>query len=123
MSEKKTNTAKQEQAPQDVENIREILFGSQMRDYETQFKNFQSDIKRLQQEIDQLNEKLQALQRTTRKADNDLRDELRQTAQQLTEDKVDRILLSDLLVELGGYLKTGGSLANTLKEKLEKKEE
>lgn len=119
MPEKKTNEAQPEQTPQDVANIRDILFGSEMRNYETQFKNFQSDIKRLQEEIDQLNERLQALQRTTRKADN----ELRQNANKLSQDKVDRVMLSELLVELGVYLQKGGSLANTIKEKLVNKEE
>jgi len=37
---------------QDVERIRDIIFGSQMRDYQQQFEALQRDLARLQQEID-----------------------------------------------------------------------
>ena len=50
-----------------------------------------------------------------RRADDDLRDELRQTAQKLTSDKVDRVALGELFIDLGTHLKSGGSLADVLK--------
>ena len=56
-----------------------------------------------------------------RQADDGLRDELRQTAQNLTADKVDRVALGEMFVELGTQLKSGGSLADLL-EGLEEKE-
>ena len=85
----------------DLLRIRDIIFGPQMRDYAQRFQNVQRDLERLQQEIDRLAEqlasqdsdqgkKLQNLRRDMRQADGDLRDELRQTAQKLTTDKVDR---------------------------------
>ena len=43
---------------QDVERIRDIIFGTQMRDYQQQFEELQRDLVRLQQDIDQLNEQL-----------------------------------------------------------------
>jgi chromosome segregation ATPase len=110
---------------QEVDRIRDIIFGSQMRDYEQRFKNAQRDLDRLQQELDRLTEqlteqdnnqgkKLQALRREMRQADDDLRDELRQTVNKLNSDKVDRVALGDLFTELGAHLKSGGSLADLL---------
>ena len=111
---------------QEVERIRDIIFGPQMRNYEQQFQNVQRDLDRLQQELDRLTEqlasqdnsqskKLQELRREMRQADDELRDELRQTAQKLATDKVDRVTLGELFIELGTHLKTGGSLADLLK--------
>ncbi len=93
-----------------------------MRDYDQQLQSLKRDLERLQQEIDHLNErlveqdgnhlkKLQALHREMRQVDDDMRNELRQTAQKLTIDKVDRLALGELFIELGGHLKMGGSLA------------
>ena len=58
-----------------------------------------------------------------RRADDGLRDELRQTAQRLTNDKVDRVALGELFIELGTHLKTGGSLADVLKDLGEKEQD
>ena len=110
---------------QEVERIRDIIFGPQMRDYEQRFQAVQRDLSRLQQELDRLNEqlseqdreqgkKLQALRGEMRQADDDLRDELRQKAQQLMTDKVDRVALGELFIELGTHLKAGGALADLL---------
>jgi len=49
-----------------------------------------------------------------RQADDDLRAELRQKAQQLMTDKVDRVALGELFIELGTHLKAGGALADLL---------
>lgn len=112
-------------AAQEVERIRDIIFGSQMRDYEKRFQTVQRDWTRLQQELDRLSDqmseqdqeqskKLQALRGEMRQADDDLRDELRQAVDQLMTDKMDRVALGDMFVELGQRLKTGGSLSDLL---------
>lgn len=49
-----------------------------------------------------------------RKADADLREELRQVMQRLTDDKTDRSMLGELFVELGNHVKSGGSLSDIL---------
>lgn len=114
------------ESPADVERIRTILFGPQMRDYEQRFLTLQRDLERLQAELAHLSDqlaaqeadqtkKLQTLRSELQRADNDLRDELRQTAQKLTDDKVDRTTLGDLFIELGSHLKGGGSLPRLLK--------
>jgi predicted nucleic acid-binding Zn-ribbon protein len=126
MPNKKADVAAQVDSSQEVDRIRDIIFGSQIKDYEQRFQNVQRDLNRLQQEFDQLNEqltdqgsdhnkKVQNLRREMRQADDGLRDELRETAQTLSQDKVDRMALGDLFVELGNHLKNGGSLADLLK--------
>ena len=126
MSDEQANAMSQGESAQEVDRIRDIIFGPQMRDYEQQFQTVQRDLERLQQETDRLAEqladqdssqtkKLQNLRREMRRADDGLRDELRQTAQKLTNDKVDRVALGELFIELGTHLKTGGSLADVLK--------
>jgi predicted nucleic acid-binding Zn-ribbon protein len=125
MADEQANAMSQVESAQEVDRIRDIIFGPQMRDYEQRFQIIQRDLDRLQQEIDRLAEqlteqdssqgkKLQNLRREMRQADEDLRDELRQTAQNLMTDKVDRVALGELFIELGTHLKTGGSLADVL---------
>lgn len=111
--------------PQEVDRIRDIIFGPQIRDYEQRFQALQRDIERLQQELDHLteqlseqdgeqNKRLQLLRRDQRQSDDDLRAELRQTSQSLSFEKVDRAALGELFVNLGTHLKTGGSLGDIL---------
>ena len=122
MSDKPTKAEPVTESTQEVERIRDIIFGTQMRDYDRQFQTLQRDLERMQQEIDRLNEqladqdsghgkKLQALRREVRKADSDLREELRDTAQKMTADKVDRVALGQLFIEIGTNLTAGGSLS------------
>jgi hypothetical protein len=133
MADKQDKASPEADSPQEVDRIREIIFGGQMRDYNQQFQAVQRDLDRLQGELDRLAEqlaeqddaqskKLKALRQEMRKADDDLRDELRQTAQNLTADKVDRVALGEMFVELGTQLKSGGSLADLLEGLEEKKE-
>ncbi|WP_423226579.1 hypothetical protein [Candidatus Amarolinea aalborgensis] len=111
--------------PQEVDRIRDIIFGPQIRDYEQRFQALQRDAERLQQEIDRLteqladqdgeqNKRIQAVRRDLRQGDEDVRTELRQTAQALSFEKADRAALGELFVNLGTHLKTGGSLAELL---------
>ncbi|MCB0209557.1 MAG: hypothetical protein KDJ52_09515 [Anaerolineae bacterium] len=94
--------------------------------YEQRFYNVQRDLERLQQELDHLaenlinqdseqNKKVQALRRDVRQSDDDIRNELRQTAKKLAFDKVDRVTLGELFIQLGTNLKSGGSLVDLLK--------
>jgi chromosome segregation ATPase len=131
MTDKQTEATPDPESAQEVTRIREIIFGAQMREYQQQFQSVRRDLDRFQQEIDRLNEqlseqgsdqgkRLKDLRREVRQADEDLRDELRQTAQKLMVEKVDRVALGELLVQLGTQLKTGGSLVDLL-EGLEEK--
>ena len=125
MSEKERQAAPEEGGPE-VDRIRDIIFGPQMRDYQQRFQTVQRDLDRLQQEINQLSEqlaeqdrsqgeRLQALRKEVRRADDDLRNELRETAKELGTAKVDRVILGELFVELGTRLKTGSAFSDLLR--------
>ena len=127
MAKKESQAAPQAEPAQEVDRIRDIIFGTQMQDYDGRFQTVQRDLDRLQQEIDDLAErladqdssqskKLQNLRSEMRKADDDLREELRQTAQKLTNDKVDRMALAEMFTMLAKLLRAGGSPADLLKE-------
>jgi len=131
MTDEQSQATPRAETPQEVDRIRDIIFGPQMRDYEQRFQTVQRDLDRLQQATDRLNEqladqdsaqvkKLQALRQEMRQADDDLRTELRQTAQTLTTDKVDRLALGEMFIQLGTHLKAGGSVADLLKDLVEK---
>jgi len=133
MSDEQVNATPEVGSVQEVDRIRDIIFGHQMRDYDQQFQIVRRDLERLQQELDRLAERLaeqdssqakrlQELRQEMRRADDDLRDELRQATQTLTNDKVDRVALGELFIELGTHLKSGGFLADLLKDLAEKKQ-
>lgn len=110
---------------QDVGRIREIIFGSQMRDYEGRFRLLQRDLENLKDELEALREqsdkqdkeqgkKLQKLRDDMRQSDDDLRAEMREAVDRLTMDKVDRSTLGDLLIEMGNRLKADSALGSML---------
>lgn len=114
------------ESPKEVDRLRDLIFGGQMREYAQRFTTLQRDIERLQSELDRISEemadqardyekKLQALRRDARQADDDLRAELRETTDKLQDDKVDRLALGELFIEVGNQLKAGGSISHVLR--------
>lgn len=114
-----------QKSPQELDRIREIIFGAQMRQYEQSLASLQQDFQRLERYMTEQSGQLaeweskqaqaaQAMRQEMRDADGELRAELRQFTQQLAQEKMDRALLGDLFIELGNQLKNGGSLANLL---------
>lgn len=112
-------------ADPDVERIRDIIFGPQMRDYDQRFQNLLADVERLRQQMERqrtahadleadTTRRVQALRAETREDDERLRSELRQAVEKLTAEKVDRLNLGDLLIELGTQLKQGGGTQGVL---------
>lgn len=96
-----------------------------MREYEQRFQQIKNDLERMQQEMERLSDKLidqdaeqlkklQALQQDMRKSDDTLRNELRESSQKLTDEKVDRVTLAELFIELGNNIKSGGSLTDLI---------
>jgi predicted nucleic acid-binding Zn-ribbon protein len=125
MTDEQANAMSEVESAQEVDRIRDIIFGPQMRDYQHQFQTLRQDLERLQQQVSrfreqlmeedrELGDKLQALQREMQEADDDLRGDLRQAAQELTTSKVDRETLGTLFAEIGTCLKGGGSVADLL---------
>lgn len=130
MTDEKAPGTEQMRPIQEVDRIRDIIFGPQMRDYQERFQLVARDLERLQQELDRLSQqladqdgnqskKLQALRREMREADDNLRAELRQGMEQLTNDKVSRESLGELFIELGARLKSAGALTNLLEDLVE----
>jgi len=122
-----SQTSPQGNQSQEVDRVRDILFGPQLRDYEQRFEAVHRDLERLQDEIDHLTDQLrtqgadhqkqqQKLHREMRQGDDQLRAELRQAAQQLMTEKVDRVDLGQLFIELGTHLKKGVPIADVLKD-------
>jgi F0F1-type ATP synthase membrane subunit b/b' len=127
MTDEQTHDMPQAESAQELDRVRDIIFGSQMREYQQMFQMIRRDLDRLQQAIDHLTEqlaeqdssqgkKLQALRREVRQADDDLRSEMRQTAQELATSKVDRVTLGELFLEVGTRLKSGRSLADLIED-------
>lgn len=125
MTEKKNSGIPKLEDSQSVDRIRDIIFGAHIRDYEQRFNTLQLDLNRLQQELDRLtellndqgsdfNKKLQTLRRDMRESNDTLRTELRQTADKLTYDKVDRLTLGELLIQMGKQLKGGDTVSDVL---------
>jgi hypothetical protein len=125
VSDKHSQDTPQATPAPELERIRDIIFGPQMRDYQQRFQALQRDLDRLQKQVNQLSEelteqdrsqgeKLQTLRREAHQMGDELRDELRHTAQELTTSKADRVTLGELFVELGTCLKSGGSVAELL---------
>ena len=123
MAKKNDSGASLELDQQGVNRIRDIVFGPQMREYEQRFQQIKNDLERMQQEMERLSDKLidqdaeqlkklQALQQDMRKSDDTLRNELRESSQKLTDEKVDRVTLAELFIELGNNIKSGGSLTD-----------
>jgi hypothetical protein len=130
MSEELAKELSQADSLQQLERIRDIIFGNQAREFQQLIETIQRDLNRHQQQIDQLGEqleeqdasqgkKLQTLRRDMRQADDDLRAELRQSAQRLTIDKVERTDLGRLFVELGTHLESGGTVSELLQNLIE----
>jgi hypothetical protein len=125
MTEEQAHGMSQAESAREIDRIRDIIFGSQIQDYEQRFQTIQHDLDRLQQGIDRLTKQLgdqdssqakglEAFRGKVQQMEKDLRNELREATQTLTTDKVDRVQLGRLFIELGTVLKTDGSLKDVL---------
>lgn len=128
MSDKKTETSAVGNDSQ-IDRVREMILGPYVRESSQRIQDLSRDLQRMQQEIDRLaqqlteqeqeqNKRVQALRQESRDGDSDLRTEMRDVAQQLGTEKMDRAALGDLFVELGNQIKAGGSLGSVLADLL-----
>ncbi len=111
--------------PQDMERVREILFGGVIRDHEARFAKLQRDLERLQKALDKSNEqlaaqdsaqnkKLQEARQDFQTSGDDLRAEMRSAVDRLSAEKVDKEQLGNLLIEMGNQIKGTGILSSVL---------
>lgn len=112
-------------SPQDLERVRDILFGGIVRDYDSRFATIQRDLERLRKALDRANEqmaaqdsaqnqKLQATRQELQESTDDLRSETRAGLERLVNEKVDREQLGNLFIEIGNQLKSNGMLTSML---------
>lgn len=120
-----SENAKLATSPQDLERVREILFGGVIRDHDARFVTLQRDLERLQKALDRTNAELakqdsaqnQQLQEARQGflAENDeLRAELRSSVERLSSAKVDKEQLGNLFVEMGNQIKGDGMISAVL---------
>ncbi|UCC62799.1 MAG: HAMP domain-containing histidine kinase [Anaerolineae bacterium] len=76
MTDEQTPVGSQVDMGQEVDRIRDIIFGAQMREYQHHFQAIQRDLDRLQQQIDRLAEQLGEQDRNQGKKLQDLRREM-----------------------------------------------
>lgn len=111
--------------PQDLERVREILFGAVIRDHEARFVTLQRDLERLQKALDKTNEelaaqesshskKLQEARQAFQASTEELRAEMRAEVSRLTDEKVNREQLGTLFIEIGNQIRGGGALSSVL---------
>jgi chromosome segregation ATPase len=126
MSEETAAITAGPETAEELGRIRDILFGHQMRDFQQRFDAVRRDLERLQGELDRIRQqladqdieqgkKLGTLRQEARDADEALRSELRETAALLSDQKTDRAVLAELLIQVGKDLKSGGSFDSALK--------
>ncbi|MBI1297475.1 hypothetical protein GC175_21260 [bacterium] len=100
---------------EELERVREILFGSMARDQDKRIQQLQNEIARLQQAVTQLNgqlaeqnrqhiDQIGQLRQQTDAANASLRGDMEHALNQLRDDKLDRRMLGDLLTSLGRRL-------------------
>lgn len=125
MDQSQDSGSRSKRSASEIERIRELVVGPQLRQSEQKVSALQKDIERLQREIHQLNnqlneqnvsvaERLQSLRQDLQESVDDVRSEMREVAQGLEQDKVDRQMLGDLFIELGNHIKEGGAIADVL---------
>jgi uncharacterized protein involved in exopolysaccharide biosynthesis len=125
MSQDRSEAGAEERSPAEVDRIRDIIFGSQMRTYEQQFK-------RVGARLDQIDKQLEALKAALdgqgadlaaqlreqggelRKQNQDLRAEFTRALDAMENDKASRSHVGDLLVEMGTRLKENADITDLL---------
>ncbi len=112
----------------EISRVRDILFGSYMREYERRFRNIEEELEHqkrrleeLWQRVDDLEAKVDknhrhALSEIRRQVD-ELYTRLQRRIDELEEASVAKITLGDLLIEVGSRIK-GSNIAADLEELL-----
>jgi DNA-binding ferritin-like protein len=125
-----------ESSPNNIDQIRQLIFGEQIQDYDRRFNNLVKRMEQLfealEQKSQETNEKLEQLDKATERKLSELEQsltkdlenrankiqqhikEIQQTISELDNDKTDKNLLADQLIDLAMKLK-GQTLLDQLK--------
>ncbi len=116
----------------EIARVRDILFGSNMREYERRFRNIEEELDRHKESLDALWQRLDALEAKVEQNQRQVLQEIRKQVEQLytrlqkridqlEQDTVAEVTLGDLLIELGSRLK-GGAVTESLQGLIEQHE-
>jgi len=136
MTRKSDEAGPEEPQIAEVDRIRDIIFGSQMRTYEQQFKRVAGQLDQINKQLDELRANLgrqrqdlegqiQKLREATQQSQSEMerafsnqlaqsRSEFTQGLDALEDEKTSRSHLGDLLVEMGTRLKQQGDISDLL---------
>ncbi|MEZ4660876.1 MAG: hypothetical protein R2911_25275 [Caldilineaceae bacterium] len=128
-SQEKPSRSKQ-RSTGEIERIRELVVGPQLRQSEQKISTLQKDVERLERELRQLRsqqneqnksltERVQQQHQELQESVGEVRTELRQVTTGLEKDKVDRQKLGDLFIELGNHIREGGEITDVLQSLFE----
>jgi len=111
--------ADQKSSGQNIDQIRDLIFGEQIQKYERRFKEFAQDSKKLNELIEEvrqqlaadsemqkaeLEQKINAVKKDLQKIQSNLQQAVKEV-EGLQSDKVDRLQMANLLIDLGMRLK------------------
>ncbi len=110
----------------EIARIRDILFGSHMKEYERRFRNIEEELGRQKKRIEELWQRVDDLEAKVdqnhrhvlaelRKQVDDLYTQLQRRIDQLEEESVAKVTLGDLLLEVGSRIK-GSNVTTSLQE-------
>lgn len=110
-------------SPNDINQIRDLIFGENIREYNRKFVEVEKELAKLHETVKEQSKSIQELQNKIKAANqsiestiakseqtflqriDDLRRELDQKLARLAEDKTDRLKIGNYLIEIGMRLK------------------
>ncbi|NPA90231.1 MAG: hypothetical protein GXO55_02080 [Chloroflexi bacterium] len=130
MAREKSDTATNTSSTQadEISRVRDILFGSYMREYERRFRNLEDELERQKERLEELWQRVDALESKVDTSHREVLAEIRKQLDQLyarlqkriaqvEEESVDKGILGDLLIEFGSRIK-GGTVTESIQELL-----
>jgi DNA repair exonuclease SbcCD ATPase subunit len=103
-------------SPNNIDQIRQLIFGEQLQDYDRRFQEFQKKLDQLNKELqdsrEETDKKLSDLQKSIKKDMDTHIKTIEKQLSDLSEDKLDRAKLADQLVDLAMRLKGTSILDN-----------
>jgi hypothetical protein len=104
-------------SPNNIDQVRQLIFGEQIQDYDRRFQEFQKKLdgldKALQDNREETDQKLTDLQKTIKKEMDAGFKAIEKKLSELGEDKLDKAMLADQLIDLAMRLK-GTSIMDSI---------
>ncbi len=121
MARKQARSSTEAQPTREIDRIRDIILGPQIQDLNGKLQAAVREAKDLRRDLDRLTnqesdqtDNLKKLRSDMRRADRELRKQIREATELLKAYQLEREALADLLIKLGNLMKTRGSLGQVL---------